>query len=326
VSELHKFHFQGMPVRGMLVRLTEAWQEVLERRAANATTGAYPAPVRALLGEMTAAALLLYGNIKFDGALILQIHGDGPVKLAVVEVQPGMRFRATATLVGEVPEGATLSTMVNQHGRGRCAVTLDPQGRQPGQQPYQGLVPLVDEAGRPLERLAEVLEHYMRQSEQLDTTLVLAADDRVAAGLLIQRLPAQGGTAAVGAPVRAHGEEADDDYARMAMLAKSLTAQELLGLDSETILRRLFWQEPIERFEPLLGPSGPRFGCSCSRERVAQMLRSLGADEVRSIVDEQGQVEVGCEFCGQQYRFDPIEATQLFVPAVGQPPVGPQVQ
>ena len=177
-----------MPVRGMLVRLTDAWQDILARRAANTSTGAYPPPVRQLLGEMAAAGVLMQGNIKFNGALILQIFGDGPIKVAVAEVQPDFSLRATCTQVGEVTEDASLSQLVNLHNQGRCAITLDPKDRLPGQQPYQGVVPLFGDQGEKLENLSEVLEHYMLQSEQLDTVLVLAADDKVASGLLIQRL------------------------------------------------------------------------------------------------------------------------------------------
>src|SRR5690606_40538309 len=129
----------------------------------------------------------MQSHIKFNGALILQVFGDGPVKLAVAEVRSNLGLRATATINGAVPEGALLPELVNVRGQGRCAITLDPQDRLPGQQPYQGVVPLVDEAGRPLASLSQVLAHYMRQSEQLEATLVLAADDQVAAGLLIQR-------------------------------------------------------------------------------------------------------------------------------------------
>ncbi|MFM2210447.1 MAG: hypothetical protein RIQ96_2090, partial [Pseudomonadota bacterium] len=192
MSELHKFLFDGLPVRGMLVRLTDSWTEILARRAANVSTGAYPAPVRELLGEMAAAGALMQSNIKFNGALILQVFGDGPVKVAVAEVQPDLGLRATAKVVGTVPEGAGLPELVNVHNQGRCAITLDPKDRLPGQQPYQGVVPLFGDRHERLGRLSEVLEHYMLQSEQLDTRLVLAANDQVACGLLIQRLPSEG--------------------------------------------------------------------------------------------------------------------------------------
>lgn len=315
MSELHKFLFEGLPVRGMLVRLTEGWQEVLKRRTESGDE--FPKPVRVLMGEMAAAGVLMQSNINFNGALVLQVQGDGPVKLAVAEVQSDLAFRVTANVTGDVPDDARLEALVNVHGRGRCAITLDPQGRVPGQQPYQGVVALHGDRREPLQELASVLEHYMLQSEQLDTKLILAADDHLAAGLLIQRLPVEG----VG-NLEGQGRSNEDEigineaYNRIAHLAATLTREELLTLDAETVLRRLFWEEDVRRFEPL----APRFSCNCSRERVAGMLRNLGQDEVESILTEQGKVEVGCEFCGRQYVFDPIDADELFIPARDQPP------
>jgi molecular chaperone Hsp33 len=174
-----------------------------------------------------------------------------------------------------------------------------------------------------------VIEHYMLQSEQLDTRLVLAANDRMAAGLLIQRLPLQGEANLAGSGVVRRDEDQigqNEDYNRIAMLAASLKRDELLELDAETILRRLFWEEDVRRFDPLTGADGPRFACTCSRERVAGMLRSLGQDEVASILSEQGQVEVGCDFCGAHYRFDPVDAAQVFLQAASQPPGSSGVQ
>ena len=311
-DELHKFIFEGLPVRGMLVRLGPAWREVLQRREAQ---GTYPAPVRVLLGEMAAAATLMQANIKFNGALILQVFGDGPVKLAVAEVQPDLSFRATAKVVGEVPADGRLAAMLNVHGKGRCAITLDPQDKSGGAQPYQGVVGLRGDAGEPLQALAEVLEHYMLQSEQLDTRLMLAANDECAAGLLIQRLPVEG----EGNLEREHREDEiglNEAFNRIALLSETLTREELLTLEADTLLRRLYWEEDVRRFEPLV----PRFACRCSRERVRGMLRSLGADEVNGIVAERGDVEIGCEFCGLQYRFDAVDVGELFTPERDQPP------
>ena len=325
MSELHKFLFEGLPVRGMLVRLTDSWQEVLRRHREG---GGYPAAVTELLGEMSAAAVLMQGNIKFNGALVLQIFGDGPVKVAVAEVQPDFGFRATATVTGEVADGVPLSHLVNVNHPGRGAITLDPRDRLPGQQPYQGVVPLTGDHGEKLESLAAVLEHYMLRSEQLDTKLVLAANEQVAAGLLIQRLPATGqdnlaGSSAAPAEGDVLGE--NEDYHRIATLASSLKPEELLTLDAETILHRLFWQEDLLRFVPEDGVTAPKFACSCSRERVSGMLRSLGIDEVESILAERGEIEVGCDFCGAQYRFDPVDAARLFLQQDRQPPGSDQL-
>ena len=332
MSELHRFLFEGQPVRGAIVRLTDAWIEMLRRRSDNTASGAYPQPVSELLGEMAAAGVLMQSGIKFNGALVLQIFGDGPVKLAVAEVQSDLGLRATASLQGdmtEVVEGAGLDVLVNLHGGGRCAITLDPKDKFPGQQPYQGVVPLVNAQGKKIDRLSDVLSHYMLQSEQLDAVLVLAANDQVAAGLLVQRMPVKGeGNIAAGAVQRDEEDQIgrNEDYNRIATLAASLTRDELLTLDVETILRRLFWEEPLLRFEPQQGDGGPRFHCSCSRERVGRMLNSLGVAEVDSILAEQGQIEVGCEFCGQQYRFDPVDAAQIFAsPATGATPAPPAI-
>lgn len=330
VSELHKFLFDGLPVRGMIVRLTDAWTEILSRRAANTETGNYTPAVRELLGEMAAAGVLMQSNIKFQGALIFQIQGDGPVKLAVAEVQSDLSLRATATIPGTVTEEMTsLSSLVNVNGKGRCAITLDPKMRLPGQQPYQGIVPLNGEHGQKLEKLSDVLEQYMRHSEQLDTTLVLAANDQVAAGLLIQRMPVKGEAnleAAQGADVDADQMDVNEEYNRISTLAASLTRDELLTLDVDTILRRLFWEEKVLRFVPLQGDDGPRFACTCSRERVSNMLRGLGEEEVQSVIDERGLVEVGCEFCGKQYRYDSVDAAQLFTGREKQPPASNNIQ
>jgi molecular chaperone Hsp33 len=321
MSELHKFLFDGLPVRGMLVRLTDAWQEILKRRQ---DAGGYPVEVMHLLGEMTAAGALMQSNIKFNGALILQIFGDGPVKLAVAEVQPDLSLRATATVTGDIDPGSSLSQMVNVSNQGRCAITLDPKDRFPGQQPYQGVVPLFGDRREKIENLSEVLEHYMLQSEQLDTKLILAADGHMAAGLLIQRLPVTGQGNLEGQFNRQANEDQigmNEDYQRIALLAGTLKREELLTLDVETILHRLFWQEPIVRFEPLT----PRFACSCSRERVSNMLRGLGTAEIESILAERGKVDVACEFCGAQYDFDPVDAAQIFTQPVHQLPPAPTV-
>jgi len=320
MSSLTKFLFEGLPVRGMLVRLDDAWQEVLRRRQ---TVGEHAPEVRLLLGEMAAAGVLMQANIKFNGALVLQVFGDGPVKLAVVEVQPDFSFRATASVVGDVPAGAQLEALLNVHGQGRCAITLDPKDRFPGQQPYQGVVPLHGDQREPLQQVQQVLEHYMLQSEQLDTRLVLAANDGVAAGLLIQRLPVEGAGNLQGAARRNEDEIGiNEAFNRIALLAATLTREELLSLPSDQILHRLFWEETVRVFEP----EAPRFACTCSRERVRNMLRGLGREESESLIAERGEVEVGCEFCGLQYRFDAVDVGEMFTPVRDQPPASAGVQ
>ena len=287
-DRLLKSMFADAPVRCEAVRLDQAWQAMIAHHD-------YPAPVMRLLGEMTAAAALLASNIKFNGTLVLQVHGDGPVKLLVVECQPDLRLRATAKL----REGAVIGSddrlrpLVNLHGHGRCALTLDPRDRLPGVQPYQGVVPLDGES------MAEVLEVYMRQSEQLESRFWLAADGAAAAGVLLQKLPLEGG--------RSAGSDSDA-WERSVTLARTLTPAELVASEPQDILRRLFWQERLQAPSEL----APRFECTCSRERIGRMLLSLGREEVDSIVVERGTVEVTCDFCNRAYEFDGIDVEQLF--------------
>jgi molecular chaperone Hsp33 len=321
-DELHKFLFDGLPVRGMIVRLDDTWTEILERRSANEATGPWPVPVAQLLGEMAAAGALMQSNIKFNGALVMQIYGDGPVKVAVCEVQHDLGVRVTAKVVGDVPIDAHLTDMLNVGGGGRCAITLDPKDRRPGQQAYQGVVPLRGPRGERLDRLSDVLEHYMRQSEQLDTRMVLAADGKVAAGILIQRLPLEGEGNIAGKEGVEDEAAMFEHFNRIATLTASLKPDELLELDVETILRRLFWQEKLLRFDP----QTPRFACTCSRERVTNMIRGLGREEAEGIIEERGEIDVGCDFCGQHYRFDAIDAAQIFGAPGDQPPVSTSVQ
>ncbi len=287
-DSLLKFLFRSAPVRGGIVRLDAAWKQMIAFHD-------YPAPVTRLLGEMTAAGALLATNIKFAGRLILQIHGDGPVKLLVVECQPDVGLRATAKLRADVAiaEAAGLQALVNAHGRGRCAITLDPRDPKPGQQPYQGVVPLEGET------IAQALQAYMRRSEQLDTHLQLAADDDIAAGLLLQKLPREGGRGAL---------DDDDAWNRALALAGTLGGAELLAQPPDALAHRLFWQEPLEAYAPIT----PRFQCTCSRDRIGRMLLSLGREEVESIVAEQGRVEVTCDFCNARRVFDAIDVAQLF--------------
>jgi molecular chaperone Hsp33 len=324
MSQLVRFLFEGLPVRGALVRLTGGWRELLSRREGEA---ALPVPVQTLLGEMTAAGVLMHAHLQFDGALVLQIFGDGPVKLAVAEVQPGQAFRATAKVVGEVPAEARLESLVNVGGHGRCAITLDAARRPAGQPPYQGMVPLHGDQREPLQQVQQVLEHYMLQSEQLDTRLLLAADGEVAAGMLIQRMPVEGEGNLEGRAPRRNEDDIglDEAYNRIALLAATLTREELLALEPVQILHRLFWQETLRVFESAPGQA-PRFACRCSRERVAGMLLSLGREESESLIAERGLVEVGCDFCGRPYRFDAVDIGGLFTPGRDQPPGSAAVQ
>jgi molecular chaperone Hsp33 len=292
---LQKFIFDNAALRGELVEFSNAWREFQSRHA-------YPKAVRALLGEMVAAAALLSANLKFNGSIVMQIHGDGLVKLLVVECDANLRLRATAKLRdgAEVPDDATVVQLLNQHGRGRFVITLDPQDKVPGQQPYQGVVPLVGE------NIATIIENYMLRSEQMDTKLWLAADENVARGLLLQKLPRN--SAVEGQVEQASEEEDLETWTRAVMLGQTLKQEELLTADVETLLKRLFWEETIRVFDPL----HPEFHCTCSREKVANMLKMLGQQEVESALHDLGELGINCDFCGKHYGFDAVDCAQLF--------------
>lgn len=329
MSELHKFIFEGLPVRGAIVRLTDSWQEILRRRELHADdeigSGKYPEIVQNLLGEMTAAAVLMHSNIKFNGSLILQVMGGekstgrrdtSPVKLAVVEVKSDLSFRTTAKVVHAVSGNESFSQLINQSNQARCAITLDPEVKFQGQQAYQSIVPLYGDHGESLASFAAVLEHYMLQSEQLDTKLVLASNESMAVGILIQRIPIKGENNLAGAFTSTENEDAigkNEDFNRIATLTASIKREELLTLGVDDILHRLFWQEPIARYEP--AHPAPRFQCTCSRARVANTIRSLGQSETERMIEERDGIQVNCDFCGQSYRFDVIDAAMLFMPA-----------
>ena len=286
---LQKFMFEHSLVRGELVELSDAWAHVLARRS-------YPAAVSAVLGEMMAAAALLSANLKFNGTIIMQIHGDGPVKLLVVECDAALQLRATAKLAEDavIAADATLPQLVNPHGHGRFAITLDPADKLPGQQPYQGIVALDGDS------VSTVIENYMLRSEQLDTRLWLAADDKVTRGLLLQKLPHEGGTPS---------PQADNDrWDHVVMLASTLGREEMLDTDIMTLLNRLYWEEQVRVFEP----RNPSFHCGCSREKVGNMLKMLGREEIESALADLGKLDIDCDFCGQQYAFDAVDCAQLF--------------
>ena len=266
-------------MRGEIVHLDATWRAVLERHD-------YPEPLRTTLGELMAAAALLSATIKFTGSLILQVQGSGPVKLIVVECTSDQTMRATAKWDGELPAGGFRALV----GDGRFAITIAPADAR---QTYQGVVSLEGES------VAATLEHYMASSEQLETRLWLASDPNQAAGLLLQRLPGASGVD-------------PDAWTRAVRLGETVTTQELLGLPAREIVHRLYHEEDIRVFEARV----VSFRCSCSRERVINMLRMLGREEVRSILHDRGAVDVSCEFCNRRYAFDAVDAEQIFASEV----------
>ncbi|MBU1692128.1 MAG: Hsp33 family molecular chaperone HslO [Gammaproteobacteria bacterium] len=282
-DSLQRFMFEHAAVRGEIIHLDATWKAVLERRD-------YPLALRTVLGELMAAAALLSATLKFSGSLIMQIQGGGPVRLLVVECGADLTMRAMAHWDGDLAEGAALPELV---GEGRFVITIDPKK---GRQTYQGIVDL--EGGS----VAAVLENYMQRSEQLDTRIWLAADSHGAAGMLLQKMP--------------DGPEADTDaWNRAVHFGATIKSRELLDLPAREIIHRLYHEEDIRLFD-----STPvHFGCTCSRERVANTLRMLGYDEVRSLLDEIGYIEADCEFCNQHYVFDAVDAEQVFASDVAGP-------
>lgn len=279
---LQRFLFDDTAIRGELVQLDQAWQEVLSRHD-------YPQAVRDRLGEMIAAAALLAATLKFKGRLILQIQGDGPINLMVAEATAQKTLRGMAQWQGEVQTG----DLQNQFGTGRLAITIDSGSGER----YQGLVELTGDS------LSAAIDGYLERSEQLPTRLWLAADGQTAAGLLLQKLPAV--------------EQDNDAWTRLQALADTLTAGELLQVPFLQIIQRLFHEENVRLFTA----EQVAFYCSCSRERVADVLVNLGEAEVQDILHTEGNIEVTCEFCNQRYSFDAVDAAQLFlllVPVVGE--------
>lgn len=285
---LKRFLFEQFPVRGYFVRLDASWRAMLEHQA-------YPDAIRTALGETAAATLLLAATVKFDGRLTLQVQGAGPVHLMVVQAQPGYSLRGVARWNGDID--SQLTALPQLCGDGQIVVTIENEDRSSR---YQGIVPI--EA----QRLADSFSTYFEQSEQLPTRLWLVANGDVAAGLLLQRLPS--GSRASAEDSEFEAAEGDEDWNRILHLASTITDNELTTLSADVLLRRLFHEEEVRVFEP----SPVSFRCACSRERVDAIVRSLGPDEVRSVIEERGELEVKCEFCHRQWRYDPVDAGSLF--------------
>jgi molecular chaperone Hsp33 len=284
---LHRFTFDATPIRGNAVHLHQSFTIALQNQS-------YPTLLREALGQLMAAGLLLAATLKMHGALVLQIQGRGALKLLVVECtrlpdSEDFTIRATAKFNDELEPG----TLIDMIGEGQFMITLDPKDGGVG---YQGIVPLEGES------IAQILENYMRRSEQIDTSIWLACDGEKAAGMLLQKLPDQ--------------QEVDlDAWNRTNLLANTVQHIELLELSSEDLLGRLFHEEDVRLYEP----NAVRFLCSCSRDSVSNMLRMLGEEEIKSIIEERGELEVHCDFCNQHYRFDKVDSEHLFVAEITAP-------
>jgi molecular chaperone Hsp33 len=295
---LRRFLFEDAPLRGHWVRLEDAWREAREHQQ-------LPPAVRELLGEALAATVLLAGSLKFNGTLTLQLQGgNGLVPMLVAQATSDLTLRGVAhvdpqALDAGTADDALFTALV---GDGQLVISVE-QGE--GASPWQGIVPLVGNS------LSACLEQYFEASEQVATSVVLAASDFSATGVLLQKLPTPGG------PGEAEEAQVHDLWEEAAAMLATVDREELLAREPDDLLARLFPSHDLRLFEG----SPVSFACRCGRERVATMLQSLGRAEIDSILDEQGAVTVTCEFCQQPYTFDAVDAGQLFleVPAAEPP-------
>ncbi len=272
---LHRFLFEGSNIRGEIVRLERSWQTLLARQN-------YPPAVRRVLGQATAAGVLLAATIKFDGSLTLQLNTDGRLKFLVVECTGEQHLRGLARWRGDIDNKGNDTLL----GAGQLVMTID-QGAD--SERYQSIIELDGEG------LTSCLDSYFQRSEQLPTRIWLAADAQRAAGLLIQEMP------------RTQAATDTDLWNRVTTLAATVTDNELLNLNPQQLLQRLFHEETVRVFKPKAWTSN----CPCSRERVDSMLHSLGRDALQATLDERGRISVACEFCGQAYHFDAVDVKQI---------------
>lgn len=274
-DQFQRFIFEHSQVRGAWVQLGESFREI-------GSQAPYPDSVRELLGESLVASVLMSSSLKFEGTLSLQAQGDGPISTLMAECSHDRHIRGLARFDEHSIREGDFEALL---GQGRMAITITPaQGQR-----YQGVVPREENS------LAGCLEEYFERSEQLATSLFLFADENGAAGLMLQRLPG-------------HTEEDDELWERVNHLSRTVEADELLELDSETLLYRLFHEETVRLFDP----EPVAFRCSCSRERTLGALEAIGKEECYSILEEQGSIEMDCQFCHSHYRFDRNDIDHLF--------------
>jgi molecular chaperone Hsp33 len=278
-----------MPIRGNLVHLNQTFRHAMQHQY-------IPKMLKIALGELMAASALLSATLKMEGALVLQLQSKGALKLLVVEcsqdLEWGLHLRATAKWDETLTEEIENSNFVDLVKHGQFVITLDPNIGEA----YQGIVPIEGET------IAQMLQNYMLRSQQIDTSLWLHCDGESASGMLLQKLPNI-------------GELDADAWNRVNILADTVTNDELKSLPAETLLTRLFAEEDIRLFEA----KTTQFRCSCSKTKVGNMLRLLGADEVNSILAEQAKIQgvtqaviqVNCDFCNKLYLFDAVDAAQI---------------
>ncbi|MGF1725860.1 Hsp33 family molecular chaperone HslO [Photobacterium nomapromontoriensis] len=277
-DSLYRYLFDGVSVRGELVQLSDTYQQIISSKE-------YPAPVQSLLGELLVATSLLTATLKFSGSITVQLQGDGPVKLAVINGDNDQKLRGVARWEGDVPTSGSIHDLM---GKGHMVITITPtKGER-----YQGVVGLEGDS------LAACLEGYFAQSEQLKTRIWLRTGEfngeAKAAGMLLQILPDDKGH--------------DSDFDHLEQLTNTVKDEELFGLAAEDVLYRLYHQETVKLFDP----QNVTFQCGCSRERSASAICSLDRSEVEHIVAEEGKIALHCDYCGSSYDFDSVDVAALF--------------
>ncbi|RYY02814.1 MAG: Hsp33 family molecular chaperone HslO [Gammaproteobacteria bacterium] len=288
---LNRFIFDDCDIRGELVTLDKSYHEILEHNS-------HPPAIQKLLGEFLAAVGLLSSTLKFDGMIILQARGEGAISTIMAECNHHSNVRGIVRLNEEVElteQLAQSGSILDLLGKGVLFITIEPKRTEnfAGKlERYQGIVPLERDT------LAGCLEDYFQQSEQLATRLWFAADTQRASGLLIQALPNQ---------LKTNAEENQNHWETIEALADTITPEELLSLDHQLILHRLFHEQPVRVFEP----RQVTFSCSCSRERSESALIAIGIDEVETLLIEKGEIDIDCQFCNKHYHFSPADVRKL---------------
>lgn len=272
---LRRFLFEDLNIRGEWVRLEKSWQ--FAKRFQTLVSDA----VEEQLGQALAATTLLAATIKFNGAMIMQIQGNGALRALVAQCSHDRKIRGLVRSEQSVSE-TCLQDMV---GKGRLVLTIESDVGEP----YQGIVPVEQK------HLADILQTYFAQSEQLQTRIWLFADKNHAAGLFLQELPSE--------------QKNYADWERIEVLASTLTQQEILSLDADELLHRMFNQEQVRLYDP----EPVTFQCNCSRQKIGGALLALGRQDIDAILLEQDVVEVACQFCGENYRFDKTDINNLFL-------------
>ncbi len=274
-DKISRFLFDKANIRGEIVRLNKVWNTMQANHQ-------YPPLISQYLGEAVAASVLLSATLKFEGSMTIQATGDGALTLMVVECRNDFGVRAVAKYQQPLPDNMDIKALL---GDGNLVITIE---QAKTKERYQGIVPLEGDS------IAEFLQAYLIRSEQLETRIFLASDHHSVGGLLLQQLPGQ--------------SDDEDNWDRITHLGNTIKTQELLELDTQEILHRLYHEEDIRLFDA----QDIYFQCSCSQEKVSNMLRSIGQQEASDIIKEQGNISVDCEFCGKKYRFDEIDIASIY--------------